>query len=99
MAAAGSGHIQRKIYFYFCRIGTTAVVPILLFHARAVKANNKRGFTAPAGFGPSGENAFGADRVCAAMKAPVGLLSGERSASADGGALPRQVPQAATNAK
>ena len=46
-----------------------------------------------------GENAFGAPRVCVAMKAPVGLLSGERSASADGGALPRQVPQGTTNAK
>ena len=46
-----------------------------------------------------GESAFGAFRVCVAMKAPVGLLSGERSASADGGALPRQVPQSATNAK
>ena len=46
-----------------------------------------------------GESAFGALRVCVAMKAPVGLLSGERSASADGGALPRQVPQAAANAK
>jgi hypothetical protein len=45
------------------------------------------------------ENAFGAFRVCVAMKAPVGLLSGERSASADGGALPRQVQQSATNAK
>ena len=46
----------------------------------------------------SRENAFGALRVCAAMKAPVGLLSGERFALADGGALPRQVPQGATNA-
>ena len=50
-------------------------------------------------YGLFGENAFGALRVCVAMKAPVGLLSGERSASADGGALPRQVPQSATNAK
>ena len=33
------------------------------------------------------------------LKAPVGLLSGERSALADGGALPRQVPQSATNTK
>ena len=41
-------------------------------------------------YDPFCENAFGAARVCAAMKAPVGLLSGERSASADGGALPRQ---------
>ena len=49
--------------------------------------------------GPFGENAFEVPRVCVAMKAPVGLLSGERSASADGGALPRQVPQGTTNAK
>ncbi len=64
-----------------CRIGTTAVVPIL-FTQGAVKANNKRDFTASAGFGPSGENAFGAARVCAAVESP-GL---RRSASADGGA-------------
>ena len=38
-------------------------------------------------------------QLCTAMKAPVGLLSGERSALADGGALPRQVPQRATNTK
>ena len=44
------------------------------------------------------ENAFGAARVCIAIKAPVGLLSGERSALADGGES-RQAPQAATNAK
>ena len=47
----------------------------------------------------SRENVFGVLRVCTAMKAPVGLLSGERSALADGGALPRQVPQSATNTK
>ena len=46
---------------------------------------------------PRGKLAFA--QRSGAMKAPVGLLSGERSASADGGTLPRQVPQAATNAK
>ena len=41
MAAAGSGHVQRKFYFYFCRIGTTAVVPILPFHARGRKGQRQ----------------------------------------------------------
>ena len=99
MAAAGSGHIQRKIIFIFAELERLRSFRFCFFTQGAVKANNKRDFTASAGFGPSGENAFGAARVCAAMKAPVGLLSGERSASADGGALLRQVPQAATNAK
>ena len=48
---------------------------------------------------PLVKKAFGVLRVCVAMKAPVGLLSGERSALADGGAMPRQAPQSATNAK
>jgi len=88
-----------KFIFIFAELERLRSFRFCFFTQGAVKANNKRDFTASAGFGPSGENAFGADRVCAAMKAPVGLLSGERSASADGGALPRQVPQAATNAK
>ena len=46
------------------------------------------------------ENCVWSDRACAAMKAPVGLLSGRAvCATADGGALPRQAPQSATNAK
>jgi len=88
-----------KFIFIFAELERLRSFQFCFFTQGAVKANNKRDFIASAGFGPSGENAFGAARVCAAMKAPVGLLSGERSASADGGALPRQVPQAATNAK
>ena|GEM_PF-4278228 len=39
------------------------------------------------------------DRVCAAIKAPVGLLSGRAvCVSRDGGALPRQALRSATNA-
>ena len=45
-------------------------------------------------FAPSGANheqGFGLDRVCVAMKAPVGLLSGRAVLrKQDGGALPRQ---------
>jgi len=63
-----------KFIFIFAELERLRSFQFCFFTQGAVKANNKRDFTASAGFGPSGENAFGA-------------------------ALPRQVPQAATNAK
>ena len=42
---------------------------------------------------PSVKKRNGKIRVCAAMKAPVGLLSGRAVCAADGGTLSRQAPQ------
>ncbi len=85
--------------FIFAELERLRSFQFCLFTQGVAKVSGRSRFYCLCRFGLSGENAFGAARVCVAMKAPVGLLSGERSASADGGALPRQVPQAATNAK
>jgi hypothetical protein len=73
-----------KFIFIFAELERLQSFQFCFFTQGAVKANNKRDFTASAGFGPSGENAFGADRDKREIK---NLDSAEHSQSESGGYL------------